>query len=130
MKSYFTTFLLMGLFTLLFGCKNQEISKESLYGNWEAIKLNDEPINKHGFTSIKMNISPDSIHITTQTKTFGEITTESEGTWQLTGNVFKSKIGEINKETHLRVKGSNILFTPDPLFRNETVSTSEYRKMQ
>jgi hypothetical protein len=129
MKPHLITVCLMGLFSFLFGCKQQEIPKEALYGNWEAVKLNSGPINKHGFTSIKMNITPDSIHITTEMKTFGEITTKSEGTWQLIGNVFKSKIGEAEKDSRIKVRGANIIFMPDPLFKQETVYESEYQKV-
>ena len=130
MKSYLTTICLMGLFTFLFGCKQQEVLKENLYGTWEAVKLNGGPISKHGFTSIKMNITPDSIYITTEMKTFGDVTTKSQGTWQLMDNVLKSKIGEVNRDSHLQIQGGNTIFTPDPLFQPEAVYESEYRKVQ
>lgn len=130
MKTYLTKTVLLGLLSFLFSCKQPGINKDALYGSWEAIRLDGKPINTHGFTSIKMKITPDSIYITTQMKTFGDVTTESEGSWELTGNGFKSKIGEGGKESNIYMQGSNLIFTPDPLFKQEAVSKSEYQRVE
>lgn len=118
------------MISILFGCEQPEINKEILYGNWEAVRLDGEPINTHGFTSIKMNITPDSIHITTQMKTFADVTTVSKGSWELAGNVFKAKIGDGDKASQIQLQDSNLIFGPDPLFNQEAVTKSEYQKVK
>lgn len=118
------------MLSILFGCKQPKINKEALYGNWEAVRLDGEPINTHGFTSIKMNITPDPIRITTQMKTFADVTTKSEGSWELAGNVFNAKIGDNDKTSQIQLQRSNLIFSPDPLINQEAVSNSEYQKVK
>ena len=118
----------MGLSSILFGCKQHPLQKDDLIGNWEAVKLNSEPINKDGFASITMRITPDSIHIKTVMKTNGSITTESVGTWELKNRIFISKIGENFRESELEFLGGNLKFSPDPLFKEDAVFRSEYTK--
>ena len=119
----------MGLFGLFFGFKKHLPKKEDLIGNWEAVKLNDEPLDMHGFSFVRINISSGSIQITTELKTVGRITTESNGPWELKGNIFRSKIGDDFKESELAFFSGNLTFSPDPLFKEDAVFKSEYKKV-
>ncbi len=120
----------MRLFKFLFGYKKTEFLKEDLIGNWEALKLNGEPISKHGFAYIRMHISIDSISISTGMNIFDGITTESIGTWKLSGKVFQSEIGESIRESKFEIREDNLTFEPDPLFKVDTVFKSEYRRIK
>ena len=129
MRTYFTITALIAIITILFGCK-QPIGKNALVGNWDAIKLDGTPINTHGFTSIKMQITTDSVYITTQMKTFGDVTTVSKGSWELKGKVFTTTIGEGVKESNVTLKENMISFSPDPLLNQDAVSKSEYQRVR
>jgi hypothetical protein len=119
----------MGIFSFLFNSKETKIKAEHLYGDWDAVSLNGEALSKHGFSSIKIKITSDTIRIITKMNTFGDFTTISEGNWELNDKIFISKIGDGEKQSRLRFYGTRLIFTPDPLFKSETVSKSEYSKI-
>ena len=129
-ESIFKKIILLGFFTFLFGCNKKEIKEEALYGKWMAINLNNQPIQSHGFTSIILTLSHDSIEIITEIKTIGSMTTVSNGIWSYKDGIFKSKIGDNFIKSKITISKSSLIFSPDPLFLKEAVLNSEYRKIK
>jgi len=123
--------VIMGLFSFMFGCSSSELNKSELIGKWDCVKLNDQPIKEHGFTSIQMEMfSNDSVVIITTMNTFGEVTTKSKGTWSIKNGKVKAKIGANYIESIIEFSDGLLTFTPDLLFKSETVEKSEYKKIQ
>ena len=129
MKHYLTKILVVGIFSFFLGCRQSTIKKETLYGNWEAVKFDNVPIGEHEFISVKMTITADSIRVITQMKSFADLTTRSESEWSYQNGVIKSKFGDKYKTSHLELIGDNIIFTPDLLFNSEIVHKSEYQRV-
>ncbi len=128
MKIKIIPVIFFGLLLFLFGCQQNEITKTDLIGNWEAEKLNTEPLANHGISSIKLLIKPDSLKIALVMNSIG-ITMESSGKWELNKGIMMVALGDKHMESDVTIRDDKLIFSRDPLLNSEPIFSVQFAKI-
>ena len=93
--------------------------------------MDGSQISKNGFVSVKIEFRKNGEAFQeTQMKSFGgDVTTKSTGNWELSDTKLKIKFGESEKECTVQKMKEQIQFKPDPLFKEEAIKTTLYKKV-
>lgn len=106
------------------------LKENELIGIWKCKKINNRDIINLGFKTIKLILKEDhSLEQETNMNAFGgDVTTRSNGKWELIDNQLIVKVGEYESKCSIHFKNGTVKFNPDPIFKEERIKLTEYVK--